>query len=204
MFVWLGVAVVIDAADGALARAVGVKAVLPTFDGTLLDQIIDYAGYVLVPAFALARSALLPQPVRWPLAAAICLASAYQFCRTDAKTEDHYFTGFPSYWNIMLFYLFLWKASPTFNAALVVGLLVLVFVPIRYVYPSRTVPFRRITLMLSLLWAVSVGAMLWRFPDPPRWLVHASTLYFAYYVGLSLYLMAASPNRPGTALERGA
>ncbi len=192
MFAWLAAAVVIDAIDGTFARAVDVKRVVPSFDGTLLDAIIDYAGYVLVPAFALGQSALLPHAWSWPAASCICLASAYQFCQVDAKTDDHFFLGFPSYWNILLFYLFLWHLPPVANLVLVAFAVVLVFVPIKYIYPSRTPFLRPLTLTLSGIWTVSIAAMLWYFPDPPRWLMTTSLLFVAYYAGLSLYLNGRS------------
>ncbi len=187
MFVWLGAAVVIDAVDGTLARAAKVRDRLPNFDGTLLDMIIDYAGYVLVPAFALARSELLPDRFAWPIASAVCIASAFQFCQADAKTEDHFFKGFPSYWNIVLFYLFLGKASPSLNAAIVLTLAGLVFVPIKYLYPSRTPQWKLLTLVLSAFWAVTIGWLLWRFPHVDLPVLYASLAYVGYYVATSLY-----------------
>ncbi len=194
MFLWLAAAVVIDAVDGTLARAVKIKQTLPHFDGTLLDSIVDYAGYVLVPAFALGRSDLLPESWSWPIGALICLASAFQFCQVDAKTSDHFFKGFPSYWNIVLFYLFVLPLSATTNAAILIGLAVFVFVPLKFVYPTRTPQFRRTTLALSALWAATILGMLVQFPHPTWWLTAGSLLYVVYYVVLSLRLtVAVSP-----------
>jgi phosphatidylcholine synthase len=183
---WMALGTLVDAVDGALARAADVKRWAPRIDGALLDNVVDYLGFVVVPAFFLAETGLLAGG--WLGPAAICLASAYQFAQTDAKTPDHYFKGFPSYWNLLALYLHVFGTPPEVNLALVLALAVLVFVPIRYIYPSRTVPLRRTTLTLGILWAASVAATLLLLPDPPAWLPLASLAYVAYYVGASLYL----------------
>ena len=187
-FWWMAYTLAIDSFDGTLARAVGVKRVLPWFDGTRLDDIVDYFTYVIVPALFLLRMDLLPSGVAVPVALAPVLASAYGFCRTDAKTTDHYFTGFPSYWNIVVFYLYSLGWPRALNAALVVGFAVAVFVPIRYVYPSRTVTFRALTIALGLAWGATVLYLFTRLPAPPHGLVVASLAFPVYYLGLSLAL----------------
>lgn len=187
-FGWLALAVFIDAVDGALARAVGVKEVLPNFSGEQLDNIVDYASYVLVPAILLYRAELLPTSWSWWAVAGIALASAYQFCQSDAKTPDHYFKGFPSYWNVVVLYLLAMKLTPIANLIIVLSLIVLVFVPIKYVYPSRTPHFRKLTLTLSSLWGIALIGIVWQLPDPSSWLVFGSLLFVAYYLGISLYL----------------
>src|SRR5450759_5311510 len=106
-FVWMAIAVFIDVTDGTLARRVRVKEVLPYFDGSKLDDIVDYLNYVVVPMFLAYQAALMPSGIGGlALATVPLLASGYGFCQTDAKTADHFFTGFPSYWNVMVFYFF--------------------------------------------------------------------------------------------------
>ena len=186
-FAWLAVATLIDAVDGVLARRVGVKEVLPGFDGTLLDNVIDFVGYVFVPAFFLYQAELLPPHAVW-VPAAVCIASAFQFCQADAKTADHYFKGFPSYWNVVVLYLLAMRLSPHANLAIVVVLIVLVFVPIKYLYPSRTRRLRRPTLLLTTLWGVMMIGIIAQLPEPAAWLIWTSLLYVAYYLAVSLYL----------------
>ena len=193
---WMAYTVGIDAIDGTLARAVGVKRVLPIFDGTRLDDIVDYFTYVIVPALFLVHMELLPPGVAVPVALCPVLASAYGFCRTDAKTADHFFTGFPSYWNIVAFYLFTLGWPRALNAAVVVAFSVAVFVPIRYLYPSRTRTLRGLTLTLGIIWAVSVLyalAALARHGAAPHLLVVGSLLFPVYYVALSLVLDRRRP-----------
>jgi phosphatidylcholine synthase len=183
--------IAVDAVDGTLARAVGVKQVLPYFDGTRLDDLIDYFTYVIVPALFLLWTDLLPIALATPLAAAIAIASAYQFCRVDAKTHDHFFTGFPSYWNVLAFYLYTLAWPPATNAAIVAVCLVGVFVPMRYVYPSRTATLRPLTVGLGLLWGAVVLLALWQLARDgvaSRPLVLGSLLFPIYYFGLSALL----------------
>lgn len=186
-FAWMAYTIAVDAIDGTLARAVGVKTVLPSVDGARLDDVVDYFTWVVVPAvFAIDRG-LLPPAVAVPVAAAMLVASAYGFAQTDAKTADHYFTGFPSYWNIVVFYLYALGWSPAANAVVLLGFSVLVFVPIRYVYPSRTPRWRALTNGLGIAWGVALIAAV-ALPAPPRRLVEASLAYPVYYLLLSLAL----------------
>jgi phosphatidylcholine synthase len=189
-FWWMAYTLLVDSFDGTLARAVGVKRVLPFFDGTLLDNVVDYFTYVIVPVlFALGMHLV---PAGWGVVAVLCpvLASAYGFCRTDAKTADHYFTGFPSYWNVVVFYLYALGWPPALNAAVLVVLSVAVFVPIRYVYPSRTATLRPVTIGFGLAWGALLLWVLTRLASAPRALVVVSLAFPIYYVGLSLALHA--------------
>ena len=188
---WLmSLVVVIDATDGILARAVRVKELIPWFDGDRLEDVIDYANYVIVPCFFLFRANLLPpQDASW-LAALPLIASAYGFCRKEAKTADHFFLGFPSYWNIVAFYLYTLQTPRWINAFSVIILSILVFVPIRYVYPSRSPVYRGLTNSLGVLWAAALLAIIYRLPQPPRELVWLSLLFPVYYAALSFWLEA--------------
>ncbi|NIA16004.1 MAG: phosphatidylcholine synthase, partial [Nitrospiraceae bacterium] len=151
-FVWMIVAIAIDSVDGPLARLCNVKRVLPQFDGALLDNIVDYFTYVIVPAFFLYESGLVPPRCGLPAALTMTLVSAYQFCQADAKTDDCFFKGFPSYWNVVVFYLFMMPLGGWVNLFVVAVLAVAVFVPVKYLYPSRTVQLRFLTLTLTALW----------------------------------------------------
>ena len=183
-------ATAVDGVDGWLDRLARVGERAPGLDGGRLDDLVDYLTYVVVPAFLLVRSGLLPESLGWPVAAAMLLSSAYQFCRTDSKTPDHYFTGFPSYWNIAALYLYVLGLNPTANAAVLFLLAALVFVPIRYVYPSRTVPWRVPTVVLGTIWAGLMAVIAWTLPDAPRAAVYASLVFPLYYVVVSLVLHA--------------
>ncbi len=185
-FLYLALALAIDSSDGALARAAQVKQVLPWFDGELLDNIIDYFCYVAVPAAVLVQPGILPEGASWA-ALLVLLSSAYGFCRTDAKgIVDHYFQGFPSYWNVMVFYFVVLSTSPMVNLIAVLSGVVLVFTPIRWLYPSRMERMRTPTILLGALWAVMGLMILWQMPEHSRWLAWLSLFYPAYYTAGSL------------------
>jgi phosphatidylcholine synthase len=193
---WMVLAVVVDGVDGVLARRARVNVVLPSIDGTLLDNLVDYLNYVVVPAFLLYRADLLPDPAALGGAGAICLVSAFQFTQVEAKTGNR-FRGFPSYWNVVAFYLLLLRPDPWIALGIVAVLCVLVFVPVPWIYPTRTRQWRGLTLTLTIAWAGCVGVLLWQFPDHSRPLVHASLAYAAYYVGVSLWLRPRGDNTSG-------
>ncbi len=193
---WMGLAMLVDAADGTLARRLRVAQALPGFDGALLDNITDYFTYAVVPAWFVFQAGLLPPAAALAGALVILLTSAYQFAQADARTDDHFFKGFPSYWNVVAFYFFVLGANPWLNLALLLGLSLVVFVPIKYVYHARTAAYRRLTLALSLVWAGMVVAIGARHPEVPQWLVGGSLLYVLYYAGISLYLTARPSPSP--------
>jgi phosphatidylcholine synthase len=189
-FLWMIAATAVDGVDGWLARLVRVAEGAPSLDGKRLDDIVDYVTYVVAPAFLLLRAGLLPPSLAWATAAAMLITSAYGFSRTDAKTPDHFFTGFPSYWNVVALYLYLLGLGPAANAAVLLVLAALVFVPIGYVYPSRTVAWRVPTILFGAAWALLMVIITWRLPAVPHIAVYASLAFPLYYVGLSLALHA--------------
>ena len=188
VFIYFVVATFVDATDGVLARALKVKERLPGFDGAKLDDIIDYLMYAFIPALVVWQAEMVPAP--FPICAAIVLSSAYGFSQTSAKvaSTDHFFTGFPSYWNIVVAYLYMLRLAPLTNAIILTGFAVMVFVPIRYLYPSRTQTLKVPTLVLGTMWSVLFTWMIWRLPavDGPWTMV--SLIFPAYYFALSLWL----------------
>ena len=187
-FFWLWLQVVVDATDGFLARRFRVRERIPWFDGAKLDDIADYLTYVFVPALFVWRGAIVPHAWTVPVAAAMLLSSAYGFNRSDAKTADHFFTGFPSYWNVVTFYLLIARWSSTVNAAILLTLAVLVVVGIRYVYPSRTPHWRVTTNVAGVVWGALMLVMLWQYPAVSRQLFFISLAFPVYYLVLSLAL----------------
>jgi phosphatidylcholine synthase len=189
-FIFLVVATFVDSTDGVLARAFKVKERIPYFDGALLDNIIDYMTFVFIPALIVWRADLVGPSLAFPVCAAMLMSSAYGFAHAGAKVDvgDHFFTGFPSYWNIVVLYLFVARWPAEVNAAILLALAVLVFVPIRYLYPSRGGAFQVLTNVLGVIWAVLMLAMLWTFPAVPPPLFFASLVFPAYYLLLSFWL----------------
>lgn len=157
---WLFVALAVDGVDGSMARAVRIKERVPRIDGDVLDLVIDYLGYVLLPALLIWRADFLPPPLAFPLAALILLSALYNFARRDMKTDDGYFRGFPALWNIVAFYFVVAPPDPAVAAGVVVALAALTFAPVHFVHPFRVTDYGRWLPALALLWAVSTVALL--------------------------------------------
>lgn len=193
-FFLMVVATVIDATDGMLARWVGVKQVLPGFDGRRLDDIIDFQTYTTLPLLLLLRSGALPEGQGFWLLAPL-LASAYGFSQTSAKTEDGYFLGFPSYWNVIAFYLYVLQPPSEVTVVILVGFAVLTFVPLRYLYPTMRGRLNRLTNQMGFVWGVFLVWILGRLPedgmgtrhadDMTRLMTMVSLIFPAYYLGMS-------------------
>jgi phosphatidylcholine synthase len=189
-FIFLIASTLVDATDGVLARWARVKEVTPGFDGARLDDIVDYLTFVFVPLLILHRAGHLPEGWGLAVCAAVLLSSGYGFASLDAKTNDYFFTGFPSYWNIVALYIHAARTPPTFNALLLLVLVALVFVRIGWVYPTRTPVLRGLTNLLGAVWALMMLAVTYRLPDVPGWLLISSLFFPVYYTVLSLWLNA--------------
>lgn len=186
MIVWMIIAMLVDGFDGILARWADVKTHANGLDGALLDNIIDYLNYVLVPAIFIVKADFLPEPLKLFTACLVLLTSAYQFTQTDAKTDDHHFKGFPSYWNVAALYMLLMGLPPWVNFGFLLLFNVLVFVPIKYIYPSRNSYLRQLTLVLTYLYgAIGIWGLL-QYPNHPQWFLWISFVYVIYYIALSL------------------
>ena len=145
-------AVCIDATDGFMARQLSIKTVLPQFDGAKLDDLIDYLTFTFLPISSLYYLKILPESY-WPLLGLALISSAYGFCQTQAKTEDA-FVGFPSYWNLVAYYIFLLRPELWIDASVIIFLSILTFVPIHFIYPTRTVMWQKTTLIGSLIYVL--------------------------------------------------
>ncbi len=181
------IATFIDATDGTLARRFRVKEVVPQFDGRRLDDIVDFQTYTSLPLLFIWRAEILPEHLSWCLLLPL-LASAYGFSQADAKTEDHYFLGFPSYWNVVAMYLY-WLEFPVwFSLGLIVTLAVLTFVPSLYLYTSYRGPFSRLTNCLLVVWTILLVLILANvFASPKPW-IWLSAAFPLYYFGLSWWI----------------
>jgi phosphatidylcholine synthase len=194
------VAMVVDGTDGLLARRLHVKAVVPSFDGALLDNIVDYITYAFAPMVLLWANGYLPEGAAGGVVAAVpLLASCYQFCRVDAKTDDHFFLGFPSYWNVVAFYAIVCSFSTAVTTMVLLVFAVLVFVPVKYLYPSRTEKLWYANMALSGVWLALFAIITATMPDPPLAFVLLSLGYVVYYVAVSLWLTVESARRPAPA-----
>lgn len=201
VFLWLFIAVLIDATDGPLARRFRVKEVLPQIDGRKIDDIVDFLTFTFLPLLLIARMGWVPQPVLLYVVPPM-IASVLGFANAGAKDEERgFFLGFPSYWNVVALYAGIAAESigrwP--NAIALLVLAVLTVAPVGFIYPNlaprRWKPF---ILIGAFVWGAMLLAMLWRYPSPPAWLVWLSLIYPVAYTVISLreyFRRPAAPHR---------
>jgi len=186
MFLWLGVALVIDAIDGPLARALNVAEVLPNWSGETLDLVVDYTTYVFVPAYAVAAGHLMPDTLAIPSAAAIAITGTLYFANRKMKTSDNFFRGFPAVWNLVAFYLLLLRPAPAIAAGMVTLFAVLTFVPIRFIHPFRVRRLRTVTVALLTLWAALALAAVKQGLAPALWITIGLCGLGGYFLAVGL------------------
>ncbi len=184
MFVWLGIALVIDGVDGTFARRLRVAEVLPRWSGDVLDLVVDILNYVFVPAYAIAVSGLLPGSVATALGLIIVVTGALYFADRWMKTQDYYFRGFPALWNVAAFYLFLLKPAPWLGAAAVAALAALTFAPIHVAHPVRITHLRALTMAALAVWMLLAIVAVADDLAPGPWIVAVLCLLAIYFVGV--------------------
>ena len=186
-FLLMMVATAVDATDGWLARRARVREVLPGFDGGALDHLIDFHTYTSLPLLLIWRADVLPGSLAWLLLLPL-LASAYGFSQVNVKTDDGFFLGFPSYWNIVAYYLFVLPPPVWVSAALLSTCAVLTFVPTRYLYATRGGPFATLINGGSAIWFVSLGFGLFGPEEYRRTVAIASLAFPVMYLSLSAWV----------------
>jgi phosphatidylcholine synthase len=186
-FLLMMVATAIDATDGWLARRARVQEVLPGFDGSALDNLIDFHTYSSLPLLLIWRAGVLPGGLAWLLLLPL-LASAYGFSQVNVKTDDGFFLGFPSYWNIAAYYLFVLAPPVWVSVALVSTCAVLTFIPTRYIYATRGGPFATLVNVGSAIWFVSLGVVLFGPEEYRRTVALLSLAYPVMYLALSAFV----------------
>jgi phosphatidylcholine synthase len=184
MFIWLGIALIIDGVDGTFARRLRTAELLPRWSGDVLDLVVDILTYVFVPAYAMSTSGLLPQVLAIPLGALIVVTGSLYFADRQMKTSDYYFRGFPALWNVAAFYLFLLKLPPWLGALAVVALAALTFVPFHVVHPLRISHMRAITVAALMVWALLAVIAVADGLAPGFWTVAVLCALVIYFVGI--------------------
>jgi phosphatidylcholine synthase len=187
MFLWLGAALIVDAADGPLARRLEVAERWPRWSGATLDLVVDFLTYVFVPAYAIAAGGLLPDGLAAAAGVVIVITGALYFADRDMKTADNYFRGFPGLWNIVAFYLFLLRPPPTLAALAIAALAVLTFVPFPFIHPLRVARLRMLNIAVLALWAVLALFALARDLAPGPWITAPLVAIAAYVLVAGLF-----------------
>jgi len=190
MFLWLGLALFVDGIDGPIARRLDVKHVLPNWSGEMLDNVIDYVTYVLIPAFALYQSGFMGEGLSFLSGAIIVISSAIYYADTGMKTRENFFKGFPVVWNMVVFALFVINPGEMLSFAIVVFSAILSFLPIYFLHPVRVVRLRGLNLGIFLLWCalglIALGFNL----EAPSWLKLSLivTSFYIYFIGAVLQI----------------
>jgi phosphatidylcholine synthase len=190
-FAWLGVAFFIDGIDGTLARAARVHVTAASIDGAILDLVIDFLTYVLVPVVALWRSDLMPTEASFWIGLVVTIASALYFADTRMKTDDLWFRGFPATFNILVLYLFVLRPPWLVSSFLLLGASALMFTPIVFVHPLRVARVRGLTIAMTFAWFALAAIAIFDKLAPPAWVGWGLIATAAYF--LSLPLLRHSP-----------
>jgi phosphatidylcholine synthase len=187
MFWWLAASLVIDAVDGTFARKLRVAEVLPRWSGEVLDLVVDFLNYVVVPAFAIVAGGFMRSWLAIVAAAAIVISSAIYFSDRLMKTNDDYFRGFPATWNLIAFYFFLLRPSEWATLATIAVLVACTFLPFVFVHPMRVKRLRPLNIVLCVLWGALAAFTLLRNFTPPLWTTYALAAIAVYFLigGLS-------------------
>ena len=184
-FLWLGLALLIDGIDGTLARKVDVNKQTPNIDGTILDSVIDYLNYVIIPSLMIYWFQMVPSGFEIILPAGIFLVSLYTFSNLQMKTEDYYFRGFPAVWNIVVLYFFILGTNLYINVIVIIICLILTFIPIKFVHPLRVKELRNITIFVTIIWSATTLKLVTT-PTSKIFMID-STIIFIMWVCTSLY-----------------
>jgi phosphatidylcholine synthase len=192
-FLWLGIALIVDGLDGPLARRRQVIERVPWFDGAMLDFVIDYATYVLVPAIILVRSDLVSQPYALIAGIVVAVVGAMYFADTRMKTPDAAFRGFPAVWNVVIFQLMIYRWPEWITLLILAVCAVLSFTAVEFVHPIRVKRLRPLTLAMSAIWAALGLACLAANLAPATWIVVAFALVNAYFAVIGAYLQYTRP-----------
>lgn len=182
MFIWLGVALVVDAIDGPIARAIKVAERLPRWSGEVLDLVVDFTTYVFVPAYAIAASGLMPDGIALAAGLTVAVTGTLYFADRNMKTADNFFQGFPAVWNVIVFYLLLLKPAPWTCVVVVTVFAILTFVPMRFVHPLRVRRLRIVTVGLLAVWAALALVAVTQGLAPDSWITAALCLIALYFV----------------------
>jgi phosphatidylcholine synthase len=186
MFLCLGIALLVDGIDGPMARAFDVEKALPRWSGDTLDLVVDFTTYVFVPAYAIAASGLLPEPLAIPAGVVVVVSGALYFADREMKTKDNYFRGFPAIWNLAAFYLYLIEPPEWVAAVAVVALAALSFAPIKFLHPLRVRHWRTFNVALLAVWALLAFVAVVQDLAPGPYITAALSIIAIYFFAAGL------------------
>ncbi len=164
-FLWLGLALLVDGLDGTIARKVGVSDKATNIDGSMLDNLVDYLNYVIIPSLMIYWFQMVPNGWEIIIPAGIFAVSLYTFANINMKTDDYYFSGFPALWNIVVLYFYILNTNQYINLIVIIFLSILTFIPIKFVHPLRVKKLRNITIFCTIIWSATTLKLVTTFPE---------------------------------------
>ena len=192
-FLWLGLALLVDGLDGTIARKVGVSDKATNIDGSMLDNLVDYLNYVIIPSLMIYWFQMVPNGWEIIIPAGIFAVSLYTFANINMKTEDYYFSGFPALWNIVVLYFYILNTNQYINLIVIIFLSILTFIPIKFVHPLRVKKLRNITIFCTIIWSATTLKLVTTFPEIN--LVNDEKIVLAIWIACSLYFAAICSSR---------
>ncbi|UXY51826.1 phosphatidylcholine synthase [Pseudomonas tohonis] len=184
---WLGAALLVDGLDGSFARKVQTSTMLPNFDGSTLDLVIDYLTYVFIPALFIYRYVPLPDYTVLPTVSLILVSSLFCFCNLNMKSSDNYFVGFPAAWNVVALYLYLIDLPPVASFAIICVLAALTLTKLKFLHPFRVRKLMPLNITVTFVWMLSSMFLIIQYPDLKSMMVALWGLSSAYFVGVCLW-----------------
>lgn len=193
---WLGLALAVDGLDGPLARRFEVRRLIPSFDGAVLDLVVDYLSYVVVPAVFLYHFGFFPESMALAATAFILATSLYIFANVDMKTPDNYFVGFPAIWNVVALYVYILDPPKMATLILTIALGLASFSTAKFLHPLRVREGRSLTLAATAVWAASSLILVLSLPERPGFAFAAWLLASAWLAIQSLRRTFRGPKQP--------
>jgi phosphatidylcholine synthase len=184
---WLGVALIVDGLDGALARKVNVQSVLPSFDGSVLDLVIDYLTYVFIPALFIYRYVPLPNYTLLMSAVVILVSSLFCFCNVSMKSKDNYFQGFPAAWNVVALCFYIISPTPWITLTTIIGLALLTLTRMKFLHPFRVRRFMPINIAVTSVWLLCSLSLIVNHPNTDHWVMGLWLAMSAYFLGICIW-----------------
>ena len=191
-FLWLGLALLVDGLDGTIARKVGVSDKTTNIDGSMLDNLVDYLNYVIIPSLMIYWFQMVPNGWEIIIPAGIFAVSLYTFANINMKTEDYYFSGFPALWNIVVLYFYILNTNQYINLIVIIFLSILTFIPIKFVHPLRVKKLRNITIFCTIIWSATTLKLVTTFPEIN---LFNEKIVLTIWIACSFYFVAICSSR---------
>ena len=156
----LGIALVVDAIDGTLARKYKVSKYIKNIDGKMLDSVIDFFNYIIIPSIMIFWFSIVPVSFEILIPLIILIISAISYSNQNLMTSENFYRGFPCIWNILLLYIYFFDFSQIVNLILISACIILKFIPIKYAHPLRVKKLRIYSIVFMIIWFVSSFKML--------------------------------------------